>query len=66
MGTRKVRQGRQEAEVEVRRFSLAWTGSGTKGTEDVDVWGQTQMGGTCRGGAGRDSYKVFIIRKGLI
>lgn len=59
-----MRQGRQEAEVEVaevevRRFSLAWTGSGTKGTEDVDVWGQTPKGGTCRGGAGRDSYKVY-------
>lgn len=54
-----MRQGRQEAEVEVRRFSLAWTGSGTKGTEDVDVWGQTPKGGTCRGGARRDSYKVY-------
>lgn len=55
--TRKMRQGRQEAEVEaaeveVRRFSLAWTGSGSKsirGTEDVDVWGQTEMGSTCTG-----------------
>lgn len=30
-----------------------------RGTEDVDVWGQTEMGGTCRGVKGRDSYKVY-------